>query len=59
MKWAKKLKTKNGQNISSGPFSHDVAQLMSMFVGQLLQTVFIWGYDDNLTLQLQIFNPLR
>ena len=41
MKWAKKLKTKNGQSMSSGPFSHDVAQLMSMFVGQLLQTVFI------------------
>ena len=27
MKWAKKLKTKNGQNMSSGPFSHDAAQL--------------------------------
>ena len=26
MKWAKKLKTKNGQNVSSGPFSHDAAQ---------------------------------
>ena len=23
MKWAKKLKTKNGQNMSSGPFPHD------------------------------------
>ena len=28
MKWAKKLKTKNGQNMSSGPFSHDAAQLI-------------------------------
>ena len=28
MKWAKKLKTKNGQNMSSGPFSHDVAHLI-------------------------------
>ena len=28
MKWAKKLKTKNGQNMSSGPFSHDVAHLL-------------------------------
>ena len=28
MKWAKKLKTKNGQNMSSGPFSHDVAQVL-------------------------------
>ena len=28
MKWAKKLKTKNGQNMSSGPFSHDAAQLL-------------------------------
>ena len=27
MKWAKKLKTKNGQNMSSEPFSHDVAQI--------------------------------
>ena len=27
MKWAKKLKTKNGQNMSSGPFSHDAAKL--------------------------------
>ena len=25
MKWAKKLKTKNGQNMWSGPFSHDAA----------------------------------
>ena len=25
MKWAKKLKTKNGQNMSCGPFSHDAA----------------------------------
>ena len=28
MKWAKKLKTKNGQNMSSRPFSHDAAQLV-------------------------------
>ena len=30
MKWAKRLKTKNGQkfNMSSGPFSHDMAQLL-------------------------------
>ena len=28
MKWAKKLKTKNGQNMSSGPFSHDAAQML-------------------------------
>ena len=28
MKWAKKLKTKNGQNMSSGPFSHDAAQVI-------------------------------
>ena len=27
MKWAKKLKTKNGQNMSSGPFSHDATQI--------------------------------
>ena len=27
MKWAKKLKTKNGQNMSSGPFSLDAAHL--------------------------------
>ena len=28
MKWAKKLKTKNGQNMSSGSFSHDAAHLV-------------------------------
>ena len=27
IKWAKKLKTKNGQNMSSGPFSHDATQI--------------------------------
>ena len=27
MKWAEKLKTKNRQNISSGPFSHNAAQI--------------------------------
>ena len=27
VKWAKKLKTKNGQNMSSGPFSHDAAHM--------------------------------
>ena len=27
MKWAKKLKTKNGQNMSSGPSSHDAAHI--------------------------------
>ena len=30
MKWAKKLKTKTGQNMSSGPFSHDAAQLLQV-----------------------------
>ena len=28
MKWAKKLKTENGQNMLSSPFSHDVAQVV-------------------------------
>ena len=27
MKWAKKLKTKNGQNMLSGPFSHDATHM--------------------------------
>ena len=27
MKWAKKLKTKTRQNMSSGPFSHDAAHI--------------------------------
>ena len=27
MKWAKKLKTKNGQNMLSGPFSHAAAHI--------------------------------
>ena len=35
MKWAKKLKTKNGQNMSSGPLSHDVAQ-MWLVVGRVM-----------------------
>ena len=29
MKWAKKLRTKNEQNMSSEPFSHDGAQIRS------------------------------
>ena len=29
MKWAKKLKTKNGQNMSSGPFLHDAAHIVT------------------------------
>ena len=32
MKWAKKLKTKNGQNMSSGPFSHDAAQFWTYLI---------------------------
>ena len=28
MKWAKTLQTRNGQNMSSGPFSHDAAHLV-------------------------------
>ena len=28
MKWAQKLKTKNGQNMSSVPFSHDAAHIV-------------------------------
>ena len=27
MKWAKTLQTKNRQNVSSGPFSHDAAHI--------------------------------
>ena len=30
MKWAKKLKTKNGQNMSSRPFSHDATHMLTM-----------------------------
>ena len=29
MKWAKKLKTKSGQNMSSGPFSLDGAHMIT------------------------------
>ena len=29
MRWAKTLKTKNGQNMSSGPFSHDAVHFTS------------------------------
>ena len=32
MEWAKKLKTKNGQNTWSGPFSHDAAQVIETSV---------------------------
>ena len=35
MKWAKKLKTKNGQNMLSGPFSHDAAHIFKRVI-QLL-----------------------
>ena len=35
MKWAKKLKTKNGQNMSSGPFLHDAAHIFKRVI-QLL-----------------------
>ena len=40
MKWTKKSKTKNGQNMSSGPFSHDAAHIyiymyMYMYIIQL------------------------
>ena len=40
MKWAKKIKTKNGQNMSSGPFSHDAAiyiPLQAQFFGKIQQ----------------------
>ena len=42
MKWAKTLKTKNGQNMSSGPFSHDAAQLTQM-VPAFLSSIFRVG----------------
>ena len=32
MKWAKKLKTKNGQNMWSGPFSHDAAHIIIIII---------------------------
>ena len=32
MKWAKKLKTENGQNMSSGPFSHDAAHFTTAYM---------------------------
>ena len=31
MKWAKKLKTKNGQNMSSRPLAHDAAHIIPCF----------------------------
>ena len=42
MKWAKKLQTKNGQNMSSGPFSHDAAHL-----SLILATVACLLYNKN------------
>ena len=32
MKWAKTLKRKNGQNMSSGPFLHDAAQMILLLL---------------------------
>ena len=32
MKWAEKLKTKNGQNMWSGPFSHDAAHIIIIII---------------------------
>ena len=36
MKWAKTLKRKNGQNMSSGPFLHDAAQMILLLLLLLL-----------------------
>ena len=41
MKWAKKLKTKNGQNMSSEPFSHDAAHLWPEIVIHYLHNPII------------------
>ena len=38
--WAKKLKTKKGQNILSGPFSHEEAHLFMGLLNSCLGTSF-------------------
>ena len=48
MKWAKKLKTKNGQNMSSGPFSHDVAHILVM------QPLFILQVCESSVIKLKV-----
>ena len=45
MKWAKKLKTKNGQNMWSGPFSHDAAQVEVMKGLVSKETVLPRGWE--------------
>ena len=44
MKWAKKLKTKNGQIVSSGPFSHDVAHFIYSLMMAFLEKRIIFGW---------------
>ena len=44
MKWSKKLKPKNGQNMSSGPYSRDAAQISSPphNFGRNLSRIILW-----------------
>ena len=41
MKWPKKFKTKNGQKMSSGPFSHDAAQMMMVMRIIMIMTALL------------------
>ena len=52
MKWAKKLKTKNGQNMSSGPFSHDGARiLLCCCVSALILSAFLIRKESSQSIQ--------
>ena len=44
MKWAKKLKTKNGQNMSSRPFLHEAAHFIYSLMMAFLEKRIIFGW---------------
>ena len=57
MKWAKKLKTKNGQNMPSGPFSHDAAQICRrcklLLIGSIAHTLKATKQNSTLTKKIE------
>ena len=44
MEWAKKLKTKNGQNVSSGPYRHNTAHFIYSLMMAFLEKRVIFGW---------------
>ena len=46
MNWAKKLKPNTGQNMTSGPFSHDVAHLLLCSISARAQNASLLRYEN-------------